>query len=118
VRHSVVDGRDERRRGGSAGGRWLPFKGAVGDNREGGGSGSGDATWCRGTWGLAPTDGRRPDRGARGRRVPLFQQWRADAADARAPAGGRRESEEWGAGRAWAGPEKREVGRAQMNSSI
>jgi hypothetical protein len=30
--------------GGSAGGRWLPFKGATGDNREGGGSGSGEAT--------------------------------------------------------------------------
>jgi hypothetical protein len=33
-------------------------------------------------------------------------------ADAQAPAGGGRGSEEWGAGHAWAGPEKRGVGRA------
>jgi hypothetical protein len=50
--------------------------------------------------------------------APVFRQWRADAADARAPTGGGRGSVERGAGRTWAGPEKRGVGRAWMNSSI
>jgi hypothetical protein len=77
-------------------------------------------------WGLALTDGRRLDHVpanrvpavARAGAAPLFQQWRADAADARAPAGGGRGSEERGCGRAWTGSENRGVGRAQMNSNI
>jgi hypothetical protein len=75
--------------------------------------------WGR-AWGLTLTDGRCPervpaDRGpatARAGGAPLFRQWRTDAADAQAPAGGGRGSEERNMGCAWAGPEKREVGRA------
>jgi hypothetical protein len=75
--------------------------------------------WGR-AWGLAPTGGRCPnrvpaDRGpaaARAGGAPVFRQWRADVADARDPTGGGRGSVEQGAGRMWAGPEKRGVGRA------
>jgi hypothetical protein len=81
---------------------------------------------AQGAWGLAPTGGRRPnhvpaDRGpaaARAGGAPLFRQWRADAADARAPAVGGRGSEKREARRAWAGPGRKRVGRALMNIMV
>jgi hypothetical protein len=81
---------------------------------------------AQGMWGLAPTGGRRPDRvpadrgpaAARAGGAPLFRQWRADAADARAPTVGRRGSEKREARRAWAGPGRKRVGRALMNSTV
>jgi hypothetical protein len=72
VRHSGVDGRDERRAGGGGGARPA----AIGSLFKG----------RRGAW-LQPAGG-----------VPTAaQQWRADTADAWAPAGDGRESEERGA---------------------
>jgi hypothetical protein len=120
VRRSGMDRRDERRRGGGdrpAGGGSL-LNGAVGDSRGGEVRQQGrHAAWGR-AWGLAPTDGQRPDRGpttSRAGDAPLFQQWHADTADAWAPTGGGRGSEERGArGRPremWSGP-------SRMNSSI
>jgi hypothetical protein len=51
--------------------------------------------------------------------MPLFRQWRANAADAQAPAVGRRGSEKREARHTWAGPgRKKRVGRVQMNSTI
>jgi hypothetical protein len=88
VRCSGVDGRVERRGGGGGwfGERWLPFKGVVGDSREGGTTaGMPFGARARGPW-LRPAGD-----------TPLFRQWRADAADAWAPASGGRGSEERGA---------------------
>jgi hypothetical protein len=103
------------------GGRWLPFKGRRGTAEREGGSNSGDAMCYGDMWGLAPIGGRRPDRvpaAARTGGAPLFRQWRADAANARAPAGGGRGSEERGAGAC--GPARRnaEWAESQMNINI
>jgi hypothetical protein len=60
-------------------------------------------------WGLAPTGGRLPDRGPAVTRA---------GANARAPAVGGRGSEKRFARRAWAGPRRKRVGRAHMNSMV
>jgi hypothetical protein len=107
--------RTSRAGGESVGGSLL--KGAAGDSRE-----RGVRQQVRHV-----ARGRRPDcvpadhgpAAACAGGAPLFQQWHTNAADARAPAGSGRGSEERaGRGRAWAGPEKRGVDRAQMNSNI
>jgi hypothetical protein len=106
VRRSGVDMRDERRTGEKKITQWLLFKGRRGTPERGGGSG--DAMRCRAVWGLAPTGGRRlcfgsgaPTRLTRGPRLSVEE-------------GVRRERRE----RTWAGPEKRGVGQARMNSNI
>jgi hypothetical protein len=88
--------------GDSAGGFLLKGRRGTTERGVGGGGPAAGRHAARG-WalGLAPTGGRR-----------------ADAVDAWAPVGGGRGSEERGAGHAWAGPGKRGVGRAQMNSCI
>jgi hypothetical protein len=68
VRHSGMDGQDERHRGGGS---------AAGTPRGAGAHGA----WLRSAGS-----------------TPLFQQWRADAADAWAPVGGGRGGEEQGTG--------------------
>jgi hypothetical protein len=123
VQHSGVDGRDKRREGGgSTGGGGSLLKGAVGDNREGGGvrQRGRHAAWGW-VWGFASTGGWRPDRGQAAVRVggtTLFRQWRADTADAWAPACGGRGSEEQGAGTRGPAWRNAEWVEPWMNSSI
>jgi hypothetical protein len=83
--------------------------------------GGGVWTWgCHVAWGLAPTSGRRLDRvpaAARAGGALLFGQRRAGA-DARAPNADGRGSEKREARCAWAGPGRKRVGRAWMNSIV
>jgi hypothetical protein len=88
---------DARGRRKSASGRWLLSKGRRGTAERGGGSGSGDAMWCGGRMGPGfnrrAASRPRPGQPWPGRGAPLFRQWHADVADARAPAVGERGSE-------------------------
>jgi hypothetical protein len=67
-----------------------PFKGRRGTT-ERGGLATEMPCGVEAAWGLAPTGGRRPDRGpavTRAGGAPLFRQWRTDAADTQALAVG------------------------------
>jgi hypothetical protein len=86
----IGETKDARGRKRSAGGWWLLLRGGGGQQR-GGGLATEMPCGVEAAWGLAPTGGRRPDRGpavTRAGSAPLFRQWRTDAADTRALAVG------------------------------
>jgi hypothetical protein len=116
-RGETVAGAEKGRRGAQ---RLLMPGGEKGRRNGGGGLAVGVPRGAGVAWGLAPTGGRRPDRVpvvARTGGASLFGQWRGGT-DAWALAVGGRGSEKREARRAWAGPEGKRVGRAQMNSMI
>jgi hypothetical protein len=99
---SLGHGRTRRTaRGGEKDRLVAPFKGRRGIAERGGGPAMEMPRGAGVTWGLALTDGQHPDRvpadhgpaATRAGGVPLFRQWRTDAADARASTIGGRGSE-------------------------